>query len=103
MLLKVEGYDVTVASSLPEALAAAAANPNIGLVVTDYHLGSDDTGVQVIAALRERLGGHFPAVLITGDTSTAMRDLQCDAWLRTASKPINPDELLALLSELVRS
>jgi hypothetical protein len=29
-----------------------------------------------------------------------MRDLRVDARLRTASKPINPDELLALVREL---
>jgi CheY-like chemotaxis protein len=93
---------VTVASSLPEAAAAAAANPDIALVVTDYHLGTDDTGVQVIAALRKQLGETLPAILITGDTSSAMREIRGDNSLRMASKPINPDELLQLLSELIQ-
>ena len=74
--------------------------PDIRLLVTDYHLGDDQTGVQVISAVREKLGQQVPAILITGDTSSAMRDLRCDALLRTASKPINPDELLALIREL---
>jgi CheY-like chemotaxis protein/two-component sensor histidine kinase len=101
MLLKVEGYDVTPAASLGEAIEAVQAHPGIGLLVTDYHLGGDETGVQVIAAVRERLGPNLPAVLVTGDTSSAMHALECDAKLRVASKPINPDQLLALLSELV--
>jgi CheY-like chemotaxis protein len=101
MLLKVEGYDVTTAGSLSEALEAVKANSNIGLLITDYHLGAGETGVQVIAALRERLGERLPAVLVTGDTSSAMHDLECDPGLRTANKPINPDQLLALLAELV--
>jgi PAS domain S-box-containing protein len=101
MLFKVEGYEVTTASSLGEAVSAAEANPDIGLLVTDYHLGTDETGVHVIAAVRERLGARLPAVLVTGDTSTSMRELTCDDRLRTANKPINPDELLALLRELV--
>jgi two-component system, sensor histidine kinase len=100
MLLKVEGYEVTVASSLAEATAAAEANPDIRLLVTDYHLGTDDTGVHVISAVRKRLGERLPAVLITGDTSSAMRDLKCDDALRTASKPINPDELMEMLRKL---
>jgi two-component system CheB/CheR fusion protein len=100
MLLKVEGYDVTTAASLAEAVAAVAAKPGIRLLVTDYHLGNDDTGVQVITEVRARLGPLLPAILITGDTSSAMRDLKCDAQLRTASKPINPDELLGLVREL---
>jgi len=101
MLLRVEGYEVTVASSLAEAHAAAAANPGIGLLITDYHLGAAETGVEVIAAVRAKLGERLPAVLITGDTSSAMRDLPTEGLLRTASKPINPDEFLGLLRELV--
>jgi PAS domain S-box-containing protein len=100
MLLKVEGYTVATAASLAEAVEAAEKTPDICLLVTDYHLGNDDTGVQVINEVRRRLGSQLPAVLITGDTSIAMRDLQCDDRLRTASKPINPDELLALIREL---
>jgi two-component system, sensor histidine kinase len=100
MLLKVEGYDVTTASSLAEAIEATEKVPGIRLLVTDSHLGSDDTGVQVIAEVRKRLDRQLPAILITGDTSSAMRDLQCDERLRTASKPINPDELISLVREL---
>jgi PAS domain S-box-containing protein len=103
MLLKVEGYEVLVAASLPEALDVITANPDIGLLVTDYHLGTDETGVQVIAAAREQLGDALPAVLVTGDTSSAMQELEVDTMLRTASKPINPDQLLALLAELAPS
>jgi PAS domain S-box-containing protein len=101
MLLKVEGYDVTTAGSLAEAMEATEKTPGVRLLVTDYHLGSDDTGVQVISEVRKRLASQLPAILITGDTSSAMRDLQCDDRLRTASKPINPDELLSLVRELI--
>jgi PAS domain S-box-containing protein len=103
MLLKVEGYDVTTASSLAEALEATGKPSGFRLLVTDYHLGSDDTGVQVIAEVRRKLASHLPAILITGDTSSAMRDLECDDRLRTASKPIDPDELLSLVRELAGS
>ncbi len=49
--------------------------------------GTDETGVQVIAAVRQKLGKQVPAVLMTGDTSTAVQELTCDPRLRTASKP----------------
>jgi PAS domain S-box-containing protein len=100
MLLKVEGYDVTTAASLAEAAAAAEKTPEVRLLITDYHLGNEDTGVQVISEIRKRLGTDLPAILITGDTSSAVRDLQYDERVRTASKPINPDELLSLIREL---
>ncbi len=101
MLLKVEGYDVITAASLSEAVEAVKASSRIELLVTDYHLGADETGVHVIAAVREQLGQNLPAVLVTGDTSSAMHGLNCDPRVRTASKPINPDQLLALMTELV--
>jgi signal transduction histidine kinase/CheY-like chemotaxis protein len=100
LFLKSEGYDVTAVGSFDEAVATAQASPHIQFLITDYHLGSDFTGVQVISAVREKLGRNLPAILITGDTSSAMRELRGDALLRTASKPLNPDELLNLVRDL---
>ena len=45
----------------------------------------------------------LPTVLITGDTSSAVKELRHDDNVRMASKPINADELLALLRELLGS
>jgi hypothetical protein len=39
--------------------------------------------------------------LITGDTSSAIRDLTVDDLVRVASKPIKADELLAIMRELL--
>ena len=101
MLLKVEGYRVATAGSLAEALSRAAEHPQLDLLVTDYHLSNEETGTQVIAALRESVGQHLKAVLITGDTSAAMKELQRDERLRLASKPIRAEELLGLLRSLL--
>lgn len=103
MFLKAEGYDVTATSSFEEAVAAAEPGKDLRLLITDYHLGGNQTGVQVIDAVREKLGRQLPAILMTGDTSSAMRELRCDAFLRTASKPIDPDELLKLVHDLFSS
>jgi CheY-like chemotaxis protein len=99
MLLKVEGYTVTAVDSLPEALEHA--HDGIDLLVTDYHLRDGETGLQLITALRERLGLSLRAVLMTGDTSLAMEQVPRDPHLRVASKPIDADELLALLRALL--
>jgi PAS domain S-box-containing protein len=101
MLLKVDGYRVTAVSSLGEALRTARDDAHIDLLVTDYHLGNGETGTQVIAALRDALGVPIKAVLITGDTSTAVRELPLDTRLRMASKPIKAEELLLLLRALL--
>lgn len=101
MLLKVEGYRVTPVSALADAQRIASMDGTIDLVLTDYHLGSGETGTQVIASMRELLGRPVKAVLMTGDTSSAMRDLPLDSGVRIASKPIKADELLALIRALL--
>jgi CheY-like chemotaxis protein len=73
----------------------------IDLLISDYHLGGGETGTQVIAALREALGAPLKAVLMTGDTSTAINELPRDPLLRVASKPIVAEELLTLLRALL--
>jgi len=100
MLLKIEGYEVVTSATSGEALASLRSG-KFDLLVTDYHLEGGSTGTQVIAAARELLGPTFKAVLVTGDTSSAVRELQGDEHLRITSKPINSDELLAIVRGLV--
>ena len=101
MLLKVAGFQVLTAGSMAEARAQASSHPDLDLLVTDYHLSNAETGTQVIAALREDLGKPLKAVLITGDTSSAVKELERDQHLRLARKPIHAEELLTLLKSLL--
>lgn len=103
MLLKSDGYHVTAVNSLAEALAHVAKDPRLDLLVTDYHLRNGETGMQVVAALREALRVPLRAILITGDTSAAMRELRMDSHLRLASKPIKAEELLEMLAALLNA
>src|SRR6267143_1798259 len=103
MLLKSDGYHVTAVASLAEALAHAAKHPRLDLLVTDYHLSDGETGMQVIAALREALRVPLRAILITGDTSAAVHELRVDSHLRLASKPLKAEELLGMLRALLNA
>ncbi len=100
LLLCTEDYEVTAVTSLAEALAAADSTDAPDVVITDYHLGQGQTGMQVIEELRARLGESLKAVLVTGDTSSAMRELPRHPLTRLASKPMQADALLELLREL---
>ncbi len=100
MFLKGEGYRVSAVATLEEALQALEQNPDISILISDYHLEGGTTGSDVIAAARARRGPGFRAILVTGDTSSAIAGLQRDAHLRVTSKPINPDELLGLIQSL---
>jgi len=99
MLLKVEGYQVTAVDSLAEALKHI--HNGIDLLVTDYHLSEGETGLQLIAALRASLSVSLKAVLMTGDTSSAIKEVPRDPYRRIASKPIDAEELLTLLRALL--
>lgn len=102
MLLKVEGYQVTAVDSLQQACQAAGGLEH-DLLLTDYHLGHGETGIQVISALRQMSSTPIKCVLITGDTSAAVHELPADPNLRITSKPIDAERLLSLLRDLLAS
>jgi PAS domain S-box-containing protein len=100
MLFRIEGYAVTTAATAGEAMELLETT-EFDLLVTDYHLEGGRTGTQVIASARQARGPGLKAVLVTGDTSPAVREMPADANLRITSKPINSDELLALVRGLL--
>ena len=100
LLLFVEGYTVTAVASLAEAKQAVRECEKIDLLITDYHL-RDETGLTVIAKLREIVGPDLKTLLITGDTSLGIRSVAEDANLRIICKPVNADEMLGLISTLL--
>ena len=101
LLLRVDGYQVETAGSLAEALQKVDETGPFDLLVTDYHLARGETGLQVIAAFKERHHANLKAVLVTGDTSTVIKELPADPNLRVASKPIRAEELLNLMRALL--
>ena len=103
MLLSVEGYRVSAVDSLQEALRSAREQGAPDLLITDYHLSGGELGTQVIAALRADVSTEVRAVLVTGDTSTVIKHMPNDPRLRIASKPIDAEQLLSVLKELLSS
>jgi len=101
LLLELEGYHVTPVASLAGALQHVQQGHKVDLLISDYHLNDGETGTQVIAMLREVLGISLRAVITTGDTSAAVKQLPRDPYLRIASKPIKSEELLTLLRALL--
>jgi PAS domain S-box-containing protein len=102
-LLGIEGFDVVAAATAEEALLQMQDDTAFDLLISDYHLESGRTGTEVIGAARRIISPDFKAILVTGDTSSAVREMQGDAKLRIASKPINSGELLSLVRTLLAS
>ena len=93
LLLELEGFDVAIANGKDDALERVASMvPD--LIVSDYHLRGLETGADVVATVRARLGRDVPAIFVTGDTSKIQL---ADGKLGNAtllSKPTQVDDLL---------
>jgi two-component system, sensor histidine kinase len=100
-LLTLKGYHVTAVESLMEAMQHVQDGHCIDLLICDYHLKDGETGSEVVARLRQMVGAPLRALIITGDTSSAMKELPHDPNLRIASKPIDSEELVTLVRSLL--
>jgi PAS domain S-box-containing protein len=66
---------------------------SIDVIVSDYRLGDRETGPQAIDRLRRELGSPIPAIVVTGDSSSAaLREVQA-AGYPVLHKPVDADLL----------
>ena len=99
MLLELEGHVVLSAKSLGGARAAIEKYGQMpDLIVSDYHLGPDHSGIDVIRELRNFAGCTIPAILVTGDTSPRMADAELNANFDVFSKPVVAERFLACIN-----
>ncbi len=90
-LLEEMGCQVTTVSSTDEAVQAARGHkPDILLV--DFRLRDEDTGLATIRAVRERYPG-MPAIMISGDTAPDRIREANDAGLELLHKPVVVEDL----------
>jgi two-component system, sensor histidine kinase len=94
LLLKQWGCVVIAADSGAQAqdkLQRAGIAPD--LILSDYRLRDNETGIGVIDQLRSTFGDHVPALLVTGDTAAErLRDATASG-LDVLHKPVKADQL----------
>lgn len=92
LMLRGWGCECDMAESIEEALELVRTRvPD--LVISDYRLREQSTGLEAIAALRALLGNHLLAMLITGDTAPdRLREAQ-GSGLLLLHKPVSPEQL----------
>ena len=98
-LLRDWGCECDTAEYIEEALALAHLNvPDV--IIADYRLREQRTGVEAIVALRSLIGSSIPALLITGDTAPErIREAQTSG-IPLLHKPVSPSKLYRRLVEL---
>jgi CheY-like chemotaxis protein len=63
-LLRIKGYEVTSAASGAEAVQVVENGLVPDVILTDYHLPFEMTGVQVVAEITTRLGFTPPTIML---------------------------------------
>ena len=101
-LLRGWGCVCEVAESIEAALALARLHTP-DLVISDYRLREQHSGLEAIAALRALLGGALPALLITGDTAPDRLQEALAGGIPVLHKPVSPGELSQGLLMLLKN
>jgi CheY-like chemotaxis protein/anti-sigma regulatory factor (Ser/Thr protein kinase) len=99
LLLASEGMKVVAAASGQEALdliANKGVRPDV--VLSDFNLPGRMNGVDAIQAIRKAVG-DIPAIVLTGDIRSEVLDSIAAYDVRIATKPVNADELVRLVTE----
>lgn len=91
-LLRDFGCRCMAVETLAEALRCARQEPP-DILISDYRLRGQQTGVQAIGQIRAVLGKSLPALLITGDTDPErLRDAHASG-VQLLHKPVAPGDL----------
>lgn len=95
--------ELLAAATVEEAcrMAREARRP-IDLILSDWRLRGDDDGIDAVRQVRRLTGATTPAVLITGETSPEIVKLAHASGLVVMHKPLQPKELLRLITPLSR-
>jgi CheY-like chemotaxis protein len=100
------GYRVLAAASADEALdlvRMARMGPLlIDIVIADLNLTGDDDGIVAIDKTRRLAGYNVPAVLLMDQASLALGRPALAADVSPLRKPVNVDELNALIGEVLK-
>ena len=70
------------------------------VIVADYDLGQEATGVDCIERLRAQRGWEVPALIMTGHDLEKIQAIVQGRNIALLSKPVRPTELRAALREL---
>ncbi len=97
------GCRVITADSDSKALKAVAEQDDLpDLIISDYHLANDRTGIETIEWLRGELSAQIPAFLISGDTDPATLHEAKAKGLHLLHKPVDPMALRAMFNQAVK-
>jgi DNA-binding response OmpR family regulator len=87
--------------ALVDRVNNAGKSPDI--IVADYHLGDNRTGLDAIHAIRQLNSFEVPAVVVTADHSPSTYQRVLLANCQPMTKPVNPAELRTVMNSLINA
>jgi signal transduction histidine kinase len=99
-LLRSWGCIVSQASSFAQVEQLLREGPAWDFIVSDYQLGGDKNGFDVIAMVRQHHNKPIPCVLISGDTGPAFLEMAKASGHPLLQKPVKPSKLRSLIVNL---
>jgi len=99
-LLAGQGHDVTTAPDGPAAMTSVAQRTP-DLVLADYNLPNGPNGLELARMIRAATGRSVPALILTGDISTATLRAVTDAGCALLSKPAGLTDLREAIARLL--
>ncbi len=98
------GCNVFSAASLESAMSHVGSLINrLDLIIADYRLRNNTTGIQVIDKLETVLNRKIPAVIVTGDTSPHILQTILQSGRYVLHKPVAPQKLRHFINEVLSS
>jgi CheY-like chemotaxis protein len=98
-LLRSWGCHVVMTESYADTMARLSKfRRKPDLIVCDYHLAGDETGVEAIKKLRLTFGCDIPALLITSEVELPPQTRDIENY-RLLWKPVNADQLREAMLE----
>ncbi len=99
-ILRSWGCIVSEASSFAQVKQLLREGADWDFIVSDYQLGSDENGADVIAMVRQHHNKPVPSILISGDTSPAvLKSAEANGY-PLLQKPVKPGKLRSLIVRL---
>lgn len=95
------GCIVSTAASLAQVRQFLQDGETWDFIISDYQLGNKESGIDIVAMVRQHYGRQIPCVLISGDTSPAILKLASVSGHHLLHKPVRPAKLRSLIIYLL--
>lgn len=99
-----EGWDCRVTCAISLADLERQLDPvtsPVDLILADYHLDNDETGVDVVASVNSRRHYPAPVVMITANYTNELKQQIRDLGYVLMNKPVKPLKLRSTLNHLI--